>query len=556
MSNLYPHTAHVHDSTRDISWIWAAFGSLLLFLWAHHSGFFNPYIINDDTRQQLFWMQRWLEPELYPPDLLNEYARLYVPWGVQGLYYLASFLIAPLIFSKILTGILYVFTGTLVYLTGKRVNGSSLGLTTVSVYWFMPFFLHAMSGGLARAFAGPLLMLFLFGWICASRRIVAAALLLQAVFIPYIFILCGGASALGWLAWRIKVTDRPPFLSRTGDFAIAATACALLLAWKWQMGDGFGPLPSLADMVGKPEFSSDGRFHIVPVPSILHELFVRPWEFIAPFRDQNDIAGIIGVILIVPAAIYGGMRFNWRQWKRHIVPIACLALSSVALYVTARILLFKLFLPSRYLEYSVNVGYCLLLGSCLHGLIFNRSTVSRTTASICLTLVFLLGCYRNTDIGLYDYSANKTLYTAIQEHTPVNAVIAGHPYLMDNVLIFGKRNVFASYELAHPWNLGYWKRLQPRLDALFTAYYAGDLSTVVAFCRDNAIDYIVVDKRHFKKEFLNDRPFFAPFDDRIRTTAAHTHQFALLSPSVCTTRINDTICLIDATTLSTDKPKE
>jgi hypothetical protein len=521
-------------------------------MWAHHSGLFNAYIINDDTRQQLFWMQRWLEPDLYPPDLLSEYARAYVPWGVQGVYYLASFLIAPLAFSKILTGILYVFTGIFIHFTGRRVGGNSMGFAAASVFWFMPFFLHAMSGGLARAFAGPLLMLFLYGWICHSRRLVASALLLQAVFIPYIFILCGAASALGWLAWRMNVARRPPFLGRIGDVALTVLACALLLAWKWQMGEDFGPLPSLGDMVGRQEFSANGRFHIVPVPSILHELFIRPWEFIAPFRDQNDIVGIIGLILIIPTAIYGGLRSDWRQWRPHLVPVGCLALASVLLYITARILLLKLFIPSRYLEYSVNIGYCLLLGSCLQGLVFRKSELSRRTLA-CLILVFLLSCFRNTDIGLYDYSADSPLYATILKQTPVDAVIAGPPSLMDNVLVFGKRNVFASYELAHPWNLGYWKRLQPRLNALFDAYYSDNIHDIATFCRNNSIDYIVVDKRHYTKDFLKGRPFFAPFDDRIRETAARTHDYALLSPKIYTVRIDDNLCLIDANSLPSKK---
>lgn len=535
------------------AWILAAGGSLLLFLWAHHGSFFNPYIVNDDTRQQLFWMQRWLNPDLYPPDLLNEYAPLYVTWGIKGLYYTASFFVDPLAFSKILTGVLYTAMGTLVYLAGWRVNGRPLGFTVLSVYWFMPFFLHAMSGGLARAFAGPLLLLFFHGWLMRSRWVVGAALVLQSLFIPYIFILCGGASGLGWLAWRLKLAGRPPFLARFGDFILAGSACALLLVWKQQMtAAGFGPLPWLSDMIGKPEFTASGRFLILPVPSFLHELFIRPWEFIAPFRDQNNAFGILGLFLIIPLAVYGGLQSEWRKWRPCLGPLICLALSSVSLYAVARILLFKLFLPSRYLEYSVNVGYCLLLGTCVHGILFRRLSLSRSKAAACLIVLSLVGCYRNTGIGLYDYSADSRLYSVIQEKTPTDAMIAGPPALMDNILAFGKRNVFASYELAHPWSQGYWNRLKPRLHDLFQAYYAHDLSEIKLFCRRHSIDFLVVDKRCFTQQDLNGNPFFEPFGEQIRRTAAKGRKFILSSPSLCSLRIDGNLCLVDTRTLFTE----
>jgi len=314
------------------------------------------------------------------------------------------------------------------------------------------------------------------------------------------------------------------------------------------MGSDFGPLPSLEDMLGKPEFSADGRFHIIPVPSILHELVVRPWEFIAPFRDQGTIIGVVGVILIVPLTVYGGLRHDWGQWRHNLTPFLCLALSSVALYVVARILLFKLFLPSRYLEYSVNIGYCFLLGSCLHGLFSKAWPTSRDRAIVCLAIVFVLGCYRNTQIGLFDYSEKRALYAAIQK-TPVNSIISGHPYDMDNVLTFGRRNVFASFELAHPWNLGYWKRLRSRLEAQFDAYYAADLKDVAAFCRDNHIDYLVVNRHHFTKKFLNGKPFFAPFDAQIQQRAAKTQTYALSSPEGWAERIDENLFLIDTKAL-------
>jgi hypothetical protein len=62
----------------------------LIFVVAHFQALTNPLIINDDVRQQLYWMQQWQDPALFRGDFLTGYARHYVPWGVKGLYWAAS----------------------------------------------------------------------------------------------------------------------------------------------------------------------------------------------------------------------------------------------------------------------------------------------------------------------------------------------------------------------------------------------------------------------------------------------------------------------------------
>ena len=528
----------------DRSWTLVALATFLLFAWAHRTAFFDAYVINDDVRQQLFWMQRWLDPALYPRDLLGDYSRLYVPWGVQGVYRLAAFIISPLAFSKLLGGLLYTAMGALVYASGARAGGRRLGLCCVSAFWFMPFFLHSMSGGLARAFAGPLLVLFLFGWLSRSRWIVACALALQSLFIPYIFVLCTAMAGLGWLAWRFRLSGPPPFLKHWADFLVLGCACGLLLGWHMQMGEaGFGPLPWQAEMVGRPEFSEAGRYPILPVPSLLHELFVRPWESLLDFRYEFDPLGFFWLALLVPFTAYNAIRAPWGVWRAHRQPALCLAAASLILYFAARLVLFKLFLPSRYLEYSVNVGYCFLLGTCLFGLIARNRRPERMLA-LAVTLVALFGAVRLSGEGLHDYSGDRAVCEYIKSGTPKDALVAGHPYQMDNVLTFGGRDVFASYELAHPWNLGYWARLKPRLESLFAAYYSDDPTVVAAFCRKNGIDYLVVDDRFFSRAYLDGKPFFAPFADLIRERAARAGTFALLSPSIPAVRIDEHVRVV------------
>ena len=65
--------------------------------------FSGPYVVQDDARQHVFWMQRWLHPDRFPNDLMADYFQSVAPWGYQGLYRLGSILgLDPMVFNKLL----------------------------------------------------------------------------------------------------------------------------------------------------------------------------------------------------------------------------------------------------------------------------------------------------------------------------------------------------------------------------------------------------------------------------------------------------------------------
>jgi hypothetical protein len=133
-----------------------------------------------------------------------------------------------------------------------------------------------------------------------------------------------------------------------------------------------------------------------------------------------------------------------------------------------------------------------------------------------VALVVALAGLRLQDVGLKDFSSYRPLYAALAQ-TPKAALIAGHPNLMDNVPTFAQRAVLVNYELAHPWSQGYWRRIRPRLEDFFQAYYATDPQVVRDFCRKYQVSFLVVDKRHFTPEFLAGGRFLAPFDPPLQT---------------------------------------
>ncbi len=523
--------------------------SALVFAWAHRHGLIDPYVINDDARQQIYWMQRWRDAALYPPDLLNDFAAAYVPAGVKALYFAASRVVEPLFFTKVLAGVLFCALSLAFFGIGRRLGDRSLGFFCAGGAWLSPFFLKNISGGLSRAFAAPLLALLLLAWLRKSGRGMAACLLLAAVTIPYMAVLATGSCLLAFAASRLGRAGAPPFPARIADWAVIAACAASVYAMNHGLtADGFGPLATVADMAGNPVFSATGRLDLYPLPNPFFDLVYTPFEGVGLFLDAGLGTGIASLAAIAAVAAAGARRKGVCPLRTSPAPLVFLLLASLALYLAARVLALRLFVPDRYVSYSINILYALGLAY-----LFRRALAPllrrRLLAAALLLAAAVAGAIRLTDAGLYDYGADADL-SAVARLTPKDAVFAGHPELMDNLLTFGRRNVQASFELAHPWMTGYWRRFEPRLDDLFAAYYAGDPETVAAFCRRYGVDYLVVDEAHYTPAFLAGRPFFAPYDDRIREIAAATlaggRGFALLDEGrfPCA-RVGPTLRIVD-----------
>lgn len=417
-------------------------------------------------------------------------------------------------FTKILSGILFLTQCLAMFALGHFIGGRPQAWAMAAMAWLMPFFLENISGGLARAFASPLLALAALALV--RRRPGSASTLALGGCIPYIYLPCAPAIFLAAVQ-RFRFgsggsAKLKPILTLL--VLLLATGMAYMNGIKPQ-DQGFGPLVSLAETTGRPEFGPEGRLDLVPLPNPFLDVVYYPFERIGLFKEFGLIPGIISLVLLAPLLYFGARAVNWRALASSLKPLAVLGGSFLGFYIAARLLAFTLFVPDRYMQYPVNLLYAILLSACLAGAVTRLKPGK--AAAVCLILAAAaLGALRLSNVALYDYSADAPLYAAVEAATPRNAMLAGHPDLMDNVMTFSRRNALATFELAHPWSRGFWAQLSPRLDGLFAAYYASDPGTVVRFARDFGVDFLVVDEAHFTKEFLAAKPFFEPFGAAIK----------------------------------------
>ena len=512
-------------------------GLLLIYLLAHWGELWSPYTINDDVRQQIYWMQQWQDSALYQNHLLTDYAKQYVPWGVQALYWVASQWISPLLFSKILGMVLFVVSGMVLFLLASRLGDELTAFAALCLYLYLGLFLGSVAGGLSRGFVFPLLLLYLY--FLAGNKVFKASVvvMMQPLFNPYLFLLCLVSHSLYLLHiwWKSGVRPAPSkdggqtqvAVSRLLLFTLPVVVGLLLLFAKYKIFStaDFGTLVSYSDMIGRVEYTSLGRYEILPVPSIAFEL-IRPLLQFLPNGVVPVSAGGVGLIILLFVA--GSVRNLPRmgQQFQKMGLLLYLLVASLLLYLVARLMLMDLFLPSRYLEYSLTVIYCLA------GAILLRSGMETVRfgergKKVLATLLLLLGALRLYGQGSFDYSQYTPLYSYFQT-IPKNVLVAGHPKLMDNVLTFGQRKVYVSYELSHTWYSDYWAAIKARTYQFFRAYYAEDPAAIIDFCQKNRVDYFVVRDEDFSPTTKNKPVYFEPFGTYIESLKAATNTFAAI----------------------------
>jgi len=508
-------------------------------VWMLTQGIFiaAPYVVCNDVCQQIFWMQRFQDSSLYPPDLVNEYARSYVSWGVRGIYYAVSPWIDALRFSKILTAFTYLASGLALFLLGNQLGGRAVAWASTAMLWIYPLPMHTMAGGLARSFALPLTLLFLVGLVKRKRMLIHLTLLLQALFIPYIFPACALAVLLPF-ARRLctqkigKCLSAPALSLSWRDIAVMGAASLLILAWQHQMTSlGFGPLPTTVQLAADPIYTAVGRFRIWPLPMLIEDLFFTAPYYLFGMQQWPVFGHALGI-----AAFCLLLFFCLRKaWKRtgEVTAYLWYALACLCMYALAYALALRLFIPSRQVEYAVDIAVCLLFGLGL-GLAWQDTATrffprhARALSLLLVCLLALAGSARLHQEGLTDYSEYALLYAKVRA-LPTNALLAGHPMLMDAVHTFGLHNVLASRKLAHPWSLGYWARYEPRLRASLDALYAKDPQALVTLHEQYGVTHIIVDNRQLADSFIQNVPLFAPYNDYIRKLAARPGPF-LLAP--------------------------
>ena len=492
--------------------------ALFYSLWALKLSLAHPFVIQDDARQHVFWMQRFLDPALFPNDPIADYFQSVAPWGYAQLYHLAATLgIHPILMSKLVPSALglvmtYFCYGLALELMPLTSGGA---LTGVIASWLLNQNLWLQDGivsGTPKAFLYPTLLAFLYFFLRRSLWPCFILLLLQALFYPLGVFLSSGVMALaclrleGWKPRWVSAADL-----RFCGVGIGV-AIAVLLPYVFS-SSAFGPVIDAAQARALPEFQMGGR------SAFFND--ANPWDFwlnggrsslriSAALRPDGTYAAFLLPILLRFKKLPGV------QALKNLSFFPQLFFASLGWFFLAHLTLFKLHLPSRYSQHSLRILVVLAaaialtlmlqalqtwLGNVLRT-VRGRQALKLISTGLLLLWLFLVPLGDRKFPRTYNAQGNYPELYAFLQNQPATTRIASLSAEANNLPSFAQRSIIAGSEYAIPYHWGYYGAFRERAIAMLEAQYSPNLDAVQSFIRQQNVDYWLLDDQSFNAEVI------------------------------------------------------
>ncbi len=497
----------------SLSLIFAIIYSLL----ALQEAFSSQYVIQDDARQHIFWMRRFINPELFPNDLIADYFQSVAPWGYRSIYWLFAQLgIDPVILSKLFPLVLDILTTLYCFGVCLEIFPVPLAGFIASVLLNQQLWLNdGLVSATPRAFVYPLFLGFLYYVLRRSILFSGCAIALLGLFYPQAVLVASAILVLrlfdykkGRLYLTPNSTDRQLSLIGLG------IAFVVILFYAASSNE-FAPVISVAEAKTWSEFGGAGNSAFFQ--DNLWDFFILGQRSgLLPkhlFRPTLMMAGLSLPLLL----LYSKQFPLLQKIKPKFQIFSQVLLASVSLFFAAHLLLFKLHLPSRYTNYSfriclaiaAGIVLCLLLDAVLAEAFKAKSKPWKRffslSLTICLTLTIILGSTFWGKFPKTSYVKGKMpeLYQFFAQQ-PQDTLIASISKETDNLPTFSQRSVWVAWEYAVPYHLEYYNQIQRRATELIQAQYSPDITLIQNLIVAHGIDYIILDKTAFTPSYLLD----------------------------------------------------
>jgi hypothetical protein len=331
-------------------------------------------VFEGDALVHQYWMWHWRDPQLFNDPLtaqVRDSAR--DPLAYQALFWAGTQLVSPIVFGEWVGVALMTASGWLIFRIVRDHSAWRPAGWIAAALFLALVDIHRFSGGFARAFVQPVVLMTLL--LALRRRHLPAALVAAggALLYPPAAVLAVGlllVAAVGWSGGRPSV-DR-----RAGAFALRAGALALGAELGPQLLFGAAPTVLAAAQARRfPEFGAQGSLHFF-VPSLV--------EYLKQNRSGFDLRASGSILVLAAAALLIARPANLVLVRR---PVRAMAIASLGAYAAAQLVLFRLYLPHRY-TYPLVAFAAIAVGV---GLLPTWTALWRRTAARPLAAALLCG---------------------------------------------------------------------------------------------------------------------------------------------------------------------
>lgn len=514
MESLTPErkTRRFGDKAAGLPTLFAMLGCLTA-MYLHWPALMNYSTYKGDIRQSPHWAA-YHKSSFRSDDLLLKYAS-YNESPLQNLiYYVGTYFMDMVWLTKVIAVISYGLCAMLFFCIGRTMFGVTGGALSALFFTFFSDQFGNFSGGFSHAWMIPLLLACVY--LLEEQRWMAIGLLLPFAALAYpMSAILIGMTTMVYLVMQFGRDMRS--LAPVLRTLLPGCVCvlALLLVKYLSPPDFIGPMRSKAELLGMPEMYRAGFYGILPIPR-LHEELLR--HISHPF--------IMGSALLF-FVLLGRNGLGWRRsWT-------ALFIASIAGYLLSAFLFMRLYIPNRYTRYSVAVLLALWLAHNWDLLL--QKIPWRWMRTIAVIAVLGVAGYEYRD----NFSQGKETMDRSHEaplceylrHLPDGVLIAGPPFVMDDIPIQARRSVLVNYELAHPWFTKYYDEVKKRTLMTFEALYAASTDSINRLHEVYQVNYLVTENGAYDADALADKGIYVePFNQFIARIIHKNKHFLLANP--------------------------
>ena len=535
-----------------ISFIAPLYFGTLSFFYASSS----RYIVQDDARLHIVWLQRLTDSELFPNDTIADYFGIIQPAGFKLLYRLAAAVgIEALTLAKILPLVLALIATAYLFWVALRILPVPMSgvLTTVLLnqnIWIRDDLISAAP----RAFVYPIFSAFLYYLLKDARLGCFISIAILGLFYPQMMLVAVSLLTLRLVKWQ----DYRPYLSRRFQdytfwlLAVVMTG-AMLFAFSHQVAVQVGELATLDEMKTLPEFQLSGRGEYFGVP-FLSFWFDGSSGLRLPLFPPIILLGVLLPLVgwQVSAARIKLLAFSLApQITAQVHVIYQLLIGAIALFLIAHLIFPALYLPSRYTFYSSR--FVLILSS---GLML--TLVGRDWGAWMMQQKRRVSNWSRMDFATVEFSLMLEIAILITPAIPVlflggQGWVIGQPAsvfeqiaqspkdslvaslvtdINDNVPAFSKRSILVGREFALPYHREFYAQMQQRAEDLVRSQYTPDPAVLKSFIETYGLDLWIIDRDFTSPAYLSQQSWLINSSMRATVTAAQNQLQRGIQPAI------------------------
>lgn len=506
--------------------------------------FSSEYVVQDDARQHVFWMRRFLDPSLFPNDWIADYFQSVAPLGYTTLYRLFAIVgIDPVLLSKFLPIVLGLITtaycfGVCLQILPVPMAGFLSTLVLNQYLWLR----DDLVSGTAVAFIYPLFTAFLYYLLQGSLALMCVAIALLGLFYPQGVFVCAAILILQLLHWRHQ---RPHLSQNRRDYWFSGTGlgvAVLVMSIYALKTSKYGPVITAAEAKTLLEFGPTG----------LSKFFIDDFGDFWFTGQRTGMMPKFGLIVPILTALLLPLLMLLfptlfplvRQITKKIALLGQTTLASLFMFCMAHLLLFKLHLPSRYTEHSLRVVTALAAGIAITVILDaillwarprqkakDKTLQERQRLAVGLTTllltVFILQPAFLKRFPEADYKVGQlpSLYQFFAQQ-PKDILIASLAETeVTNLPTFAKRSILVGgVGFPVPYHKGYYAEIRQRTIDLINAQYSPDLNQVQNFIQKYGVDFWLVELSAFTPTYITQSQWISQYQPAASDAVARLEQ--------------------------------